>query len=252
MKQLPTRRRPRTRSPRATSETSWVSVGVAASACVALAGQFVWGSVVANDTKRQGCRRPGTDGDSGGQQPGADESGACERVGSSSVERVEGNAGLDHGGSSDQDGGDGGGQQPGPEQSCSRQHVGSLRGGDLPPPLLRRNSEPRMDRHPTVTTASNGGDAQATTDPAVLSVGVAGGLLLGTAAAASACDLCWDEPEPPARGECSGGLCGTPSQSGGGGMPLPRRAAAPRPVGRGAASVSTDGQVASSLSNGRA
>ena len=53
---------------------------------------------------------------------------------------------------------------------------------------------------------------------AVLSVGVAGGLLLGTAAAASACDLCWDEPdEPPAKGECSGGLCGTPSQSGGGG-----------------------------------
>jgi cyclic lactone autoinducer peptide len=52
---------------------------------------------------------------------------------------------------------------------------------------------------------------------AVLSVGVAGGLLLGTAAAASACDLCWDEPEPPARGECSGGLCGTPSQTGGGG-----------------------------------
>jgi cyclic lactone autoinducer peptide len=52
---------------------------------------------------------------------------------------------------------------------------------------------------------------------AVLSVGVAGGLLLGTAAAASACDLCWDEPdEPPARGEGAGGLCSAPSQTGGG------------------------------------
>jgi hypothetical protein len=46
-------------------------------------------------------------------------------LGASSVDEVEGDAGLDHGRSPDQRGADGGGQQPGPEQSYSRQHLGS-------------------------------------------------------------------------------------------------------------------------------
>ena len=43
-----------------------LSIGESAGACVALAGQFVWGSVVANDTERQGCRNQGTGGECSG------------------------------------------------------------------------------------------------------------------------------------------------------------------------------------------
>jgi hypothetical protein len=122
-----------------------LSIGDGASACV-VAGQFVSGSVVANDTKRQPCRNQGTGGEAGGHQPDADQTGAREHVGSSSVDRVEGDAGLDHGGSPDQHRGGRSSQQPGTDQTCSRDHVGSFRGGDVPPPLLRCNDLPQMDR----------------------------------------------------------------------------------------------------------
>jgi hypothetical protein len=102
-----------------------LSIGDTARACVALAGQFVWGSMVANDTERQGCRNQGTGGDGGGQQPGPDQTSACRHVGSSSVDRPEADAGLDHSRRPDQDDSGGRGQQPGPDQTCACRHVGS-------------------------------------------------------------------------------------------------------------------------------
>jgi hypothetical protein len=46
-------------------------------------------------------------------------------VGSFSVERVEGEAGLDDGRRSDEEDGGGGGQQAGADQACPCEHVGT-------------------------------------------------------------------------------------------------------------------------------
>jgi hypothetical protein len=87
-----------------------LSIGDSASACVALAGQFVWGSMVANDTERQGCRNQGTGGEGGGQQAGPQEADSSRHRQLPSVDRPEADAGLDHGRRPNQHGGGGGGQ----------------------------------------------------------------------------------------------------------------------------------------------